>query len=115
VTVEVAVDRGTLDDAAVNAAYKSLLVRLVSDGFAFVDLAGGADLIVRLRDAGPKSVFVVVRVGKSKHTSERSDVHAQGQRPPACGDFLVFTGSRTSLRRARGGRTAHARQATRFE
>lgn len=59
-TVEVAVDRGTLDDAAVNAAYKSLLVRLVSDGFAFVDLAGGADLIVRLRDAGPKSVFVVV-------------------------------------------------------
>jgi hypothetical protein len=55
-----AVDREVLGDSALNTAYKSLLVRLVEDGFSVADPNQGGDIVVRVRRTSGQNLNILV-------------------------------------------------------
>jgi len=55
-----AVDREVLGDSALNTAYKSLLVRLVEDGFSVSDPNQGGDIVVRVRRTSEQNLNILV-------------------------------------------------------
>jgi hypothetical protein len=61
VTVDfTAVDREVLGDSALHTAYKSLLVRLVEDGFSLADPSQGGDIVVRVRRTSEQNLNLLV-------------------------------------------------------
>lgn len=71
--VTVTVSLRELDTASYEAVaggklYKSLLVRLVDDGLAFVDASSPAGIVVTLRHAAAGPLEIVVTTAKSEHT-----------------------------------------------
>ena len=55
-----AVDREVLGDSALNTAYKSLLVRLVEDGFLVADPNQGGDIVIRVRRTSEQNLHILV-------------------------------------------------------
>jgi len=55
-----AVDREVRADSALNTVYKSLLVRLVEDGFSVVDPNQGGDIVIRVRRTSEQNLNILV-------------------------------------------------------
>ena len=55
-----AVHREVLGDSALNTAYKSLLQRLVEDGFSIADPNQGGDIVVRVRRTSEQNLNILV-------------------------------------------------------
>lgn len=72
VTVDVsAVDSATMGDEVINAAYKSLLLRLIGEGYTVADPDRGGDIMVRIQPSEKRSNLKVV-VQASTATAERN-------------------------------------------